>query len=52
MNRYTAYLAHVDTKQLPRQMPAYIEKKHHISKNVTDFGFVWHPDTGWNIFLL
>ena len=45
LNRYTAFLTHVDTRQLPTQMLIYIGKKrYHIGKNVADVGFVWHPD--------
>ena len=45
MNRYTAFLTHVDTRQLPRQMPPYITKKHyHFGKKVVDVGFVRQPD--------
>ena len=41
MNRYTAFLTHVDARQLPTQMPAYIEKKHyHVGKKIADVGFV------------
>ena len=44
-NRYIAFLTHVDTRQLPRQLPVYIEKEHyHIGKKVANVGFVWHPD--------
>ena len=42
----TAFLINVDIWQLTRQMSTYIEKKHyHVSKNVADVSFVWHPDT-------
>ena len=45
LNRYTAFLTHVYTRQLPRQMLTYIEKKYyHVGKKVAHFGFVWHPD--------
>ena len=41
-----AFLIHVGTQQLPRQMPTYIEKKHyHVGKKVADICFVWHLDT-------
>ena len=43
--RYTAFLTHVDTQQLLRQMLAYIEEKHyHVGKKFSHVGFVWHPD--------
>ena len=46
LNRYTAFLTHVETRQLPEQMLAYIEKKHsHVGKKVAHVGFAWHPDT-------
>ena len=46
LNRYTAFLTHVDTRQLPRQMSAYVEKKHyHVGKKVADVGFVCNPET-------
>ena len=45
-NTYTSFLTHVDTRQLPRQIPAYIEKKHYlVGKKFAHFGFLWHPDT-------
>ena len=41
----TAFLTHVDRQQLPRQMPAYIGKKHyHVGIKVAHVGFEWHPD--------
>ena len=46
LNRYTAFQTHVNTRQLPRQIRAYIEKKHyHVGKKVADVSFIWHPDT-------
>ena len=36
-----AFLTHVDTRQLPRQMPTYIENKYyHVGKKVAHVGFV------------
>ena len=46
LNRYTAFLTHVDKRQFPRQMPVYIEKKHYqVGKKVAHVGFAWHPNT-------
>ena len=46
LNRYTAVLIHVCTRQFPRQIPTYIEKKDfHVGKKVAEISFVWHPDT-------
>lgn len=45
-DKYTAFLIHVGTRKLPRQLPAYVDKTHyHVSKKVADVGFVWHSDT-------
>ena len=36
-----AFLTHVGTRQLLKQMPTYTEKKHyHVGKKITDVGFV------------
>ena len=41
-----AFLLHLGTRELLRQMPTYIEKKHyHVGKKFADVDFVWHPDT-------
>ena len=46
LNKYTVFLTHIDTRQLPRQMPAYIEQKHyHVGKKIAYVGFVWQPNT-------
>ena len=42
LNKYTVFLTHIDT----RQLPAYIEQKHyHVGKKIAYVGFVWQPNT-------
>ena len=45
LNRYTAFLSYVNTRQFPRQMPSSVEKNRcHVGKKVEHAGFVWHSD--------
>ena len=46
LNRYTTFLSPVDTRQLPREIPVYIGKKHYqVGEKNANVSFVWHPGT-------